>query len=125
MKEKLQAIREKAIAEIESSEGLERLNEVRSEILGKKGELTAVLKGMKDVLPEDRPKVGQMVNEARAEIEAFLENTKKQMERAARELKMKNEVIDVTLPAKMNNVGHRHPNAIALDEVERIFVGMG
>ena len=59
MKDKLQQIREKAIAEIENSDGLEKLNEVRSAILGKKGELTAVLKGMKDVAPEDRPKVGQ------------------------------------------------------------------
>lgn len=125
MKEKLQKIKEAAINQLKEASSLEALNEVRLNFLGKKGELTAVLKSMKDVAPEDRPKVGQMVNEARAEIEAFLENTKKQMERAARELKMKNEVIDVTLPAKMNNVGHRHPNAIALDEVERIFVGMG
>ena len=57
MKEKLQQIREKAIAEIEGSDGLDRLNEVRQAVLGKKGELTAVLKGMKDVAPEDRPKV--------------------------------------------------------------------
>ena len=65
MKEKLQKIRERAIAEIESAGGLDRLSEVRSAILGKKGELTAVLKGMKDVPPEDRPKVGQWVNETR------------------------------------------------------------
>ena len=63
MKEKLQKIKESAIAEIENSEGLEKLNEVRQSVLGKKGELTAVLKGMKDVAPEDRPKVGQWVNE--------------------------------------------------------------
>ena len=63
MKEKLQKIRESALAEIEKSNGLEKLNEVRMSILGKKGELTAVLKGMKDVAPEDRPKVGQWVNE--------------------------------------------------------------
>lgn len=125
MKEKLQKIKEAAISQLKEASSLDALNEVRLNFLGKKGELTAVLKSMKDVAPEDRPKVGQMVNEARTEIEAFLENTKKQMERATRELKMKNEVIDVTLPAKKNNVGHRHPNAIALDEVERIFVGMG
>ena len=65
MKEKLQQIREKAIAEIEGSDGLDRLNEVRQAVLGKKGELTAVLKGMKDVAPEDRPKVGQWVNDTR------------------------------------------------------------
>ena len=70
MKEKLQKIREEAIHQIESSGELGKLNDVRVAFLGKKGELTAVLKGMKDVAPEDRPKVGQMVNEARAGIEA-------------------------------------------------------
>ena len=98
---------------------------MRVKFLGKKGELTAVLKSMKDVAPEERPKVGQLVNETRASIENVLEESKKKMERAIREEKMKQEVIDVTLPAKKNMVGHRHPNTIALEEVERIFVGMG
>ena len=78
MKEKLQKIKEAAISQLKEASSLDALNEVRLNFLGKKGELTAVLKSMKDVAPEDRPKVGQMVNEARAEIEAFLENTKKQ-----------------------------------------------
>lgn len=125
MKEKLSQIRAHAIAQIESSDALEKLNEVRVNILGKKGELTAVLKSMKDVSPEDRPKVGQMVNETREEIEKLLETAKKKMESAAREAKLKAEVIDVTLPAKKSIIGHRHPNTIALEEVERIFVGMG
>ena len=76
MKEKLQKIREHAMAEIENSDGLAKLNDVRVSVLGKKGELTAVLKGMKDVAPEDRPKVGQWVNETREAIEAKLEETK-------------------------------------------------
>lgn len=131
MKEKLEKIRAKALEELSQMEGgeasaaLEKLNDIRVNILGKKGELTAVLKGMKDVAPEDRPKVGQMVNDTRAEIEAALEKAKKKMERAMREAAMKAEVIDVTLPAKKNEVGHRHPNFIVLEEVERIFVGMG
>ena len=125
MKDKLKQIREKALASIESSEGLNGLNDVRVAFLGKKGELTAVLKGMKNVDPKERPFVGQMVNETREAIEEFLEETKKKLEEKAREEKMKQEVIDVTLPAKKINVGHRHPNTIALEEVERIFVGMG
>lgn len=131
MKERLEQIRAKALEQIasmekgEASAALEKLNDVRVTMLGKKGELTAVLKGMKDVAPEDRPKVGQMVNDTRAEIEAALENAKKKMERALREAALKAEVIDVTLPAKKNEVGHRHPNFIALEEVERIFIGMG
>ena len=125
MKEKLQAIREEALKQIRESDRLYKLNEVRVAFLGKKGELTAVLKGMKNVAPEERPLVGQMVNETRAAIENFLEETKKNLEEKAREEKMKQEVIDVTLPAKKINVGHRHPNTIALEEVERIFIGMG
>ena len=125
MKEKLQNIREEALKAIQSADVPEKLNDVRVKFLGKKGELTAVLKSMKDVAAEDRPKIGQMVNDARAEIEAALEESKKKMDRAIREEKMKREVIDVTLPAKKNLVGHSHPNTIALEEVERIFVGMG
>ena len=125
MKEKLQKIRERAIAEIESSDGLEKLGEVRNTILGKKGELTAVLKGMKDVPPEDRPKVGQWVNETREAIEAKLEETKAKLEAAELEHRLEKEVIDVTLPAKKNRVGHSHPNTLVLEEVERIFTGMG
>ncbi len=125
MKEKLAQIKEQALAQIQASDALEKLNEVKVNFLGKKGELTSVLKSMKDVAPEDRPKVGQMVNEVREEIERVLEDAKTKMEAKLREAVMAKETIDVTLPAKKNNVGHRHPNTIALDEVERIFVGMG
>ncbi len=125
MKEKLQKIKEEAISQIQSSKELSKLNDVRVAFLGKKGELTAVLKGMKDVLPQDRPAVGQLVNETRAAIEEMLEETKKKLEASELEFRLKQEVIDVTLPAKKNRIGHRHPNTIALEEVERIFVGMG
>ena len=125
MKEKLEQIKAEALRQIASSDALDNLNEVRVNYLGKKGELTAVLKGMKDVAAEERPKVGQLVNETREEIERVLEETVRKMEKAVREAKMKQEVIDVTLPARKNNVGHRHPSTIALEEVERIFIGMG
>ncbi len=125
MKEKLEKIKAEAIRQINMSDALDKLNDVRVNFLGKKGELTAVLKSMKEVAPEDRPKVGQLVNEAREEIERVLEEAKAGMEKKLREAKMKAEVIDVTLPAQKNSVGHRHPNTIALEEVERIFIGMG
>lgn len=125
MKEKLQAIREDAIAKIEAAKDLEALNEIKVSILGKKGDLTQVLKGMKDVSPEDRPKVGQLVNDTRSAIEERLENVKRDIARKLREEKMKNEVIDVTLPGRMQMKGHRHPNQIALEELERVFIGMG
>lgn len=125
MKEKLQKIKEEAVKKIQESADLNHLNDVRVAVLGKKGELTAVLKSMKDVLPEERPMFGQLVNDARVEIETMLEEAKKKLEAKEMEIRLKSEVIDVTLPAKTNKVGHRHPNTIALEEVENIFVGMG
>lgn len=125
MKEKLEQIKKEAIEQIAKSDALDALNDVRVNFLGKKGELTAVLKGMKDVAPEDRPKVGQLVNETRAEIERVLEEATKKLENIKREMTMKAEVIDVTLPAKKNIVGHRHPNITTQEEVQNIFIGMG
>ena len=125
MKEKLSQILDSALGQIEASKELDKLNEIRVSFLGKKGELTSVLKSMKEVAPEDRPKVGQMVNEARQKIEQVLEEKKTAFEKALREEKMKAEVIDVTLPGKKMNMGHRHPNTITLEEVEKIFIGMG
>ena len=125
MRARLDQIREQVQAQIKSCDTADKLNEIRVAVLGKKGQLTELLKSMKDVAPEERPKVGQMVNEARAEIERVLEEQKTQMEKALREARMKAEVIDVTLPARKAELGHRHPNTIALEEVERIFVGMG
>lgn len=125
MKEKLQSIMEEALAQINGAENLEQLNDIKVAFLGKKGELTSVLKSMKDVAPEDRPVVGQLVNDARTAIEEKLEEKKNALGKKAREEQIKRETIDVTLPAKKPMVGHRHPNTIALDEVERIFIGMG
>ena len=85
MKEKLEKIMKDALSQIETSEGLDKLNDIRVAFLGKKGELTSVLKSMKDVAPEDRPKVGQLVNEARKDIEAKLEAKKTAFAKALRE----------------------------------------
>ncbi len=125
MNDKLKKILDDAIARINEISALEQLNELRVSILGKNGELTAILKGMRDVAPEDRPKVGQMVNETRAAIEEALEECKNRLAAKAREEQLKREVIDVTLPAEDIKMGHRHPNQVALEELERIFIGMG
>ena len=125
MKDQLEKIRQEALKQIESSDALEKLNEIRVSFLGKKGELTSVLKSMKDITPEDRPTVGQMVNEVRSIIEGKLEEAKTSLAKKAREDQLKKEVIDVSLPAKHSKMGHTHPNTIALEEVERIFLGMG
>lgn len=125
MKEKLQSIKEQALAKIAEATDTGVLNEIKVNILGKKGELTQVLKSMKDVAPEDRPKVGQLVNEARQAIEDALANKMDSLNRAIRAEKMKRETIDVTLPGAKRITGHRHPNQIALEDLERVFIGMG
>lgn len=125
MREQLEAIKAEALKQLEKANALDALNEIRVSYLGKKGQLTQLLKSMKDVAPEDRPKVGQMVNEVRELVEQKLEETKDMLAKKIREEQLKREVIDVTLPAKKNSMGHSHPNMIALEEVERIFIGMG
>lgn len=125
MKEKLSQILEDAMTKINEAKDLNTLSEIKTSFLGKKGELTSVLKSMKDVAKEDRPKIGQMVNETRKELEGKLEEKRIAFEKKLREEKMKSEVIDVTLPGKKMEMGHRHPNTITLEEVEKIFIGMG
>ncbi len=125
MKEELLKIREEALNQIKESANLDALNEIRVSVLGKKGQLTAILKGMKNVAPEDRPKVGQLVNETRSAIEEQMQARKESLEKELQNLKLKQEVIDVTLPAKKKRIGHPHPNTVALEEVERIFTGLG
>ena len=125
MKSQLQEIRERALSSLQDAQSLDRLNDIRVSFLGKKGELTAVLKSMKSIPAEERPAFGQMVNDTRTAIEEQLEETKRFLEEKALEAKLTTETIDVTLPAKRQMVGHRHPNQIARDEVERIFTSMG
>ena len=124
-KEELEKIRKEAQERLESSESLDMVNEIRVGVLGKKGSLKEILKGMKNVPPEERPKVGQMVNEVREQIEAAISEAQKTIERKVQEQRLAAETIDVTLPSKRLPKGHSHPNVIALKELERIFVGMG
>ena len=125
MQDKLKSIVDLAVSQINKAESMDKLNEIRVAFLGKKGELTSVLKSMKDVAKEDRPKVGQMVNEAREQLETLLEEKKVDFAKKLREAQIASETIDVTLPAKKQTIGHRHPNTIALEEIEAIFTGMG
>ena len=125
IKDTLEAIRKQALAQIEEASDPEKLNDIRVSYLGKKGELTGILKSMKDVSPEERPAIGALVNSAREEIERIMDLKKKNFEAAILEGRLKTEAIDVTLPSRRNMHGHLHPNTIALEEVERIFIGMG
>ena len=125
MRDKIQQIREKALAEIDKADGLEKLNDVRAAILGKKGELTAVLKGMKDVAPDERPKVGQWVNETREAVEKLLDEKVKKFEAEALKRKYESEKIDVTMPAKRSQKGNLHPVTQVKDQLSEIFTSMG
>lgn len=125
MKEKLQKIKENAIQEIENSSALATLNEVRAQILGKTGELTAVLRGMKDVAPEDRPKVGQWVNETREAIEKVLQQKIKKLQEEELRMKYESEKIDVTMPAVTHKKGNLNPITLVRNQLTDIFASMG
>ena len=125
MKEKLAKIKQEALESIANASSVEALNDLKVTYLGKKGQLTEILKSMKDVSAEERPKIGQMVNETRSEIEGRIDQMRQEFENKRLEAKLKSEVIDVTLPGKKKKLGHIHPNNMILKEVEDIFVGMG
>lgn len=125
IKEELEKIRQEAQERLSQSENLDAVNEIRVNILGKKGSLKEILKGMKSVPAEERPQVGQMVNDVRVQIEEAIASAQKTIERKVLEQRLAAETIDVTLPSKRLPKGHSHPNVIALKEMERIFIGMG
>lgn len=123
--EKLEEIRRRTLENIARAGNLEELNEVRLTVLGKRGELKELMKGMRELSAEERPKFGQLVNDVRQMVEQELADRKGKMEEELLNRKLASETIDVTLPAKKIKLGHRHPNTRVLDEVERIFIGMG
>ena len=125
MKEQLAKIRSEALAAFASVKTPAELDALRVQYLGKKGELTAVLKQMGKLPPEERPAMGQLANEVRAALEEALESTSKALEAAALEERLKKEAVDVTVPGRAPKIGHRHPMYTALDEIKEIFIGMG
>ena len=125
MKEKLQGILQSAKEQLAAAADARALDDARVKFLGKKGELTALLKGMKDVAAEERPVVGQLINDVRAEIETIIDKQKKLIEQAALEKKLEAETIDVTLPGEDVVIGKKHPLNIVLDEFKEIFLGLG
>ena len=125
MKDKLEVIKHSAIASIETADALSTVEELRVQYLGKKGELTAVLRNMKDLTSEERPVIGQLANEVRAEIEQSLMVKKAALEQAEQNKKLQEEVVDVTMPGKKLALGHMHPILKTLEEVKNTFLGMG
>ena len=125
MKETLEQIRREALAALADAADAQALDALRVKYLGKKGELTAVLKQMGKLSAEERPVIGQLANEVRAALEEALEARGKELEAKALEDRLRAEAVDVTVPGKPVRLGHRHPMYIALDEIKEIFIGMG
>ena len=125
MKEQLELIRVNALAALDAAETPAALEELRVKLLGKKGELTAVLKMMGKLSPEERPIMGQMANAVRAEIESKLEECKASIGAKVLEAKLAAEAIDVTIPGETVELGHQHPMNMVLQEIKEIFVGLG
>ena len=125
MKEQLELIKRNALAALDAAETPAALEELRVKLLGKKGELTAVLKMMGRLSPEERPVMGQMANAVRASIEEKLAQRKAAIDAAVLEAKLAAEAIDVTIPGEPAELGHQHPMNMVLQEIKDIFVGMG
>ena len=125
MKQQLENIRLQALAALESADSPAALEEIRVKYLGKKGELTAVLKMMGKLTAEERPIMGAMANAVRAEIEGQYEQAKASIGAKVLEAKLASEAIDVTIPGKEVQIGHQHPMNQVLQQIKDIFVGMG
>ena len=125
MKEQLELIRQQAMTELENATTPAQLEELRVRFLGKKGALTAVLKQMGQLSPEERPMMGQVANSVRAAIEEKLEARKAEISAAVLEQKLAAEALDVTIPGDSISLGHQHPMNIVLQMIKDIFVGMG
>ena len=125
LQEKLEALKQETLAKIEETKELAGLNQIRVETLGKKGPITEVLRGMKDLSAEERPKVGSFANEIRDIITKEIEAKKELLEQLALQKALEDETIDVTLPGKPMKQGTRHVLTQIIEEIEDIFVGMG
>lgn len=125
MKEKLELIRQNALLELKSAVSASDLENLRVKYLGKKGELTAILRGMGALSSEERPIIGKIANEVREDIEGYIEKSSSEIKRKEKEIKLKNEIIDISMPGKKNFVGKRHPLDLTLEAMKEIFISMG
>ena len=125
MKEKLKQIHQAALESLAEVKEAKALDEMKVSLLGKKGELTGILKGMKDLSPEERPVIGELANQVRKDIEEKIEEMKKRLAAEELEKRLEKERIDVTMPGKQCACGHKHPMTNVIDEICQIFMGMG
>ena len=125
LQDKLEALKQETVAKIDAAQDLKALNRIRVETLGKKGPITEVLRGMKDLSAEERPKIGSFANEIRDELTAKIEEKKIELEKAELDRTLAAESIDITLPGKAVKQGVRHVLTQIMEEIEDIFIGMG
>ena len=125
MKEKLEQISKQAKEKISEIKDLQALNDVRVKILGKKGELTEILRGMKDLSAEERPIIGSLVNRVRDEIEDTIKKAEELLKEKELERKLEEEKIDITLPSSKIIRGSKHPINRTIEQIQDLFVSMG
>ncbi len=125
MKQQLELIKNQAMEKLARISDIRELEDLKVAYLGKKGELTGILKGMGTLSAEERPVIGQLANEVRFALEEAISQTKDRLVKEERNIKLKSEVIDVTMPGKIKAVGKKHPLTTVLDELKDIFLGMG
>ncbi|WP_297519197.1 phenylalanine--tRNA ligase subunit alpha [uncultured Clostridium sp.] len=125
MQEKLQEIQNSALEELKVVVDSTAIEAIRVKYLGKKGELTAILRGMKDLSQEERPVVGKVANEVRETIEAQIEQIATEIKNKEKNARLSSEVIDISMPGKKNLIGKKHPLELTLDHMKEIFISMG
>ncbi len=125
MKEQLSNIQKQAETELSNIQSIQEVENLRVKYLGKKGELTLVLRGMGGLSKEERPVIGQIANEVRTFIEETIEKRNNELLTKERTAQLEKEVIDITMPGKKSILGKRHPLSIVLDEIKDVFIGMG
>lgn len=125
MKDQLNNIKIHAEKELSSAASMQELDNLRVKYLGKKGELTSILRGMGALSPEERPVIGQIANEVRSFLENMIDTAREELLKKERAQRLEKEVIDITMPGKRKILGKRHPLSIVLDEINEVFIGMG
>ena len=125
MKEQIENLKNQALEEIAKSESSKELNDLRVKYLGKKGELTSILRGMGELSPEERPEMGALVNSAKQEVENEIQEKEKELAKKELQERLEKEEIDITLPSQKIRRGSKHPLNRVIEEVEDLFVSMG
>lgn len=125
MREELQALKEQALAELRAVTTPDELKDLRIKYLGKKGPMTEILRGMGALPAEERPKIGQIVNEVKSALETAINAKTEVLEAASLKARLANEKVDITLPGRTQNCGHLHPVTLTLREIKKIFMRMG